>query len=155
VGTTVVDDLFLTLNAITVTTAIVTGLLFGKFAFVPLIRRVVPAGDNPQPLTPLSAFWGTFGVIAFLLGVVVTVFYAEQIVTEIVVALALLGQGIVEALPFRALGRYLAFITFTLAFACGVAWDVYVEFKQRHQTPFGSPVPDQLEDQDEQEQPEQ
>lgn len=124
-----VDDfvtIFETFNLVTVVTGIVTGAMFGFFAFLPLVRLLAP--DGPPPQTARQAFAYTLVVLFIVLGAVLTVFYAEQIVTEVVVR----GQ-----LSMRAVGRYLAFLVFLLAFSVGVGYAVFREFRSRESDTVG------------------
>lgn len=106
-----------------------TGALFGLFAFMPLIRRVVP-DEGSRPASAREAFFGTFLVIAFVIGAIVAVFYSEQIVTEIIVAVAIAGTDAPGALPWRAVGRFLTFLVFDVVFALGVATAVWREYRR-------------------------
>jgi p-aminobenzoyl-glutamate transporter AbgT len=71
----------------------------------------------------------SFVIIAFIVGAIVTVFYAEQLGTEVAVGVAINGVQPFEALPWRGLGRYLTFLVFDVAFAFAVAMSVWRGYK--------------------------
>lgn len=111
-----------TFNLVTVASALISGFLFGWLAFLPFIRLLVPE-EGPPPPSARTAFILTFSLLFVVLGIVVTVFYAEQLITETIT----LSQFL-----FRAVGRYFSFLVFLAAFSFGVALDVYLEWKRKH-----------------------
>jgi hypothetical protein len=123
-----VDSLFITFNPVTVVTAVVAGLLFGYFAFMPLVRLVIDSQEQTAG-TRREAAVSSFVIIAFIVGAIVTVFYAEQLGTEVAVGVAINGVQPFEALPWRGLGRYLTFLVFDVAFAFAVAMSVWRGYK--------------------------
>lgn len=116
--------IFETFNPLTILSALVTGFMFGWLAFLPFVRALI--GDGAQPAqTARQAFWLTFSVTFLTVGAVVTVFYTEQITTELVAV-----NGF-DPLPWRAFGRYLTFVVYLLCFSAGVAFTVWREYRRR------------------------
>lgn len=115
-------DLFWdTFNIVTLASGVICGFAFGYWAFLPLIRSMVPDNGAPPP-SARQAFWFTFAILWVVLGAFVFVFYAQQIVSEIVVT---------HLVAWRAIGRYAAFLIFLTAFAFGVAVQVRNEYNAR------------------------
>jgi O-antigen ligase len=116
---TLVGDLAETFNAVTILSGLTAGFLFGLFAFLPLVRILIPPTPPPPPPSPRTAFIAAFFVLFVLLGAVLLVFYVEQIAAE-----AVQHNG---AVSVRAIGRFLTFLFFLFAMCVGVGLTVWRE----------------------------
>jgi len=121
-----ITDIFDTFNVVTVLTAAISGGLFGFFGLAPMIDALMP--HTSTTLSPTRAAWLTFVVTIVIVGAVVSVFYVEQITTEILTG---------EPLVWRAVGRFITFAVFLLAFAGAAALDVYRTAKRATRGPDG------------------